>query len=82
MSGTKIDPCGQKMSRSLSPSLDVALKRIYIESWRKQMPEPKKKIDAEKMREAIDLWKGWEAFQSYVGLSVVTFNLQKIAALI
>ena len=27
-------------------------------------------------------WKGWEAFQSYVGLSVVTFNLQKIAALI
>jgi IS5 family transposase len=28
------------------------------------------------------LWKGWAAFQSYVGLSVVTFNLQKIAALI
>jgi IS5 family transposase len=28
------------------------------------------------------LWKGWEAFQSYVGLSVFTFNLQKIAALI
>ncbi|MFC1862894.1 transposase [Thermodesulfobacteriota bacterium] len=28
------------------------------------------------------LWKGWESFQSYVGLSVVTFNLQKIAALI
>ena len=28
------------------------------------------------------LWKGWEAFQSYVGLCVVTFNLQKIAALI
>jgi len=28
------------------------------------------------------LWKGWEAFQSYVGLSVVTFNLQKMAALI
>ena len=28
------------------------------------------------------LWKGWQAFQSYVGLSVVTFNLQKIAALI
>jgi IS5 family transposase len=28
------------------------------------------------------LWKGWDAFQSYVGLSVVTFNLQKIAALI
>jgi IS5 family transposase len=27
------------------------------------------------------LWKGWEAFQSYVGLSVVTFNLQKIAQL-
>jgi transposase, IS5 family len=27
-------------------------------------------------------WKGWEAFQSYVGLSVVTFNLQKIAQLI
>ena len=26
-------------------------------------------------------WKGWEAFQSYVGLSVVTFNLQKIAQL-
>lgn len=28
------------------------------------------------------LWKGWQAFQSYVGLSVVSFNLQKIAALI
>ena len=28
------------------------------------------------------LWKGWESFQSYVGLSVVTFNLQKIAGLI
>jgi IS5 family transposase len=28
------------------------------------------------------LWKGWKAFQSYVGLSVVTFNLKKIAALI
>jgi IS5 family transposase len=28
------------------------------------------------------LWKGWESFQSYVGLSVVTFNLQKIAALL
>jgi IS5 family transposase len=28
------------------------------------------------------IWKGWESFQSYVGLSVVTFNLQKIAALI
>jgi len=28
------------------------------------------------------LWKGWESFQSYVGLSVVTFNLQKIAELI
>lgn len=28
------------------------------------------------------LWKGWESFRSYVGLSVVTFNLQKIAALI
>jgi hypothetical protein len=27
------------------------------------------------------LWKGWESFQSYVGLSVVTFNLQKIATL-
>jgi IS5 family transposase len=27
-------------------------------------------------------WKGWKAFQSYVGLSVVTFNLQKIAQLI
>lgn len=27
-------------------------------------------------------WEGWESFQSYVGLSVVTFNLQKIAALI
>lgn len=26
------------------------------------------------------LWKGWESFKSYVGLSVVTFNLQKIAA--
>jgi len=25
------------------------------------------------------LWKGWEAFKSYVGLSVVTFNLQKMA---
>jgi len=28
------------------------------------------------------LWKGWEPFRSYVGLGVVTFNLQKIAALI
>jgi IS5 family transposase len=28
------------------------------------------------------LWKGWESFQSYVGLSVVSFNLQKIAQLI
>jgi IS5 family transposase len=28
------------------------------------------------------LWKGWESFQSYVGLSVVTFNLHKIAGLI
>jgi IS5 family transposase len=28
------------------------------------------------------LWKGWESFLSYVGLSVVTFNLQKIAELI
>ena len=27
-------------------------------------------------------WKGWESFQSYVGLSVVSFNLQKIAELI
>ena len=27
------------------------------------------------------LWKGWESFQSYVGLSVVSFNLQKIAQL-
>jgi IS5 family transposase len=27
------------------------------------------------------LWKGWQAFQSYVGLSVVTFNLQKLAEL-
>ena len=28
------------------------------------------------------LWKGWEAFQSYVGLSIVTFNLRKIAQLL
>jgi IS5 family transposase len=28
------------------------------------------------------LWKGWESFRSYVGLSVVTFNLRKIAALL
>ncbi len=28
------------------------------------------------------LWKGWESFQCYVGLSVVSFNLQKIAGLI
>ena len=27
-------------------------------------------------------WKGWEAFKSYVGLSIVTFNLQKIASLL
>ena len=27
-------------------------------------------------------WKGWEAFESYVGLSVVTYNLQKIASLL
>jgi IS5 family transposase len=25
------------------------------------------------------LWKGWQSFKSYVGLSIVTFNLQKIA---
>jgi IS5 family transposase len=25
------------------------------------------------------LWKGWRSFKSYVGLSVVTFNLQKLA---
>lgn len=28
------------------------------------------------------LWKGWEAFNCYVGLSVVTFNLRKIALLL
>ena len=28
------------------------------------------------------LWKGWESFRSYVGLSVVTFNLRKIAAVL
>jgi hypothetical protein len=28
------------------------------------------------------LWKGWESFQSYVGLNIVTFNLRKIAALL
>ena len=28
------------------------------------------------------LWKGWESFCSYVGLSVVTFNLRKLAALL
>ena len=28
------------------------------------------------------MWRGWEAFKSYVGLSVVTFNLQKIACLL
>jgi IS5 family transposase len=28
------------------------------------------------------LWKGWESFQNYLGLSVVTFNLQKIATLL
>ena len=27
-------------------------------------------------------WKGWQAFESYVGLSVVTYNLQKIASLL
>lgn len=27
-------------------------------------------------------WKGWEAFQSYISLSVVTFNLQKIGSLL
>ena len=27
-------------------------------------------------------WKGWESFCSYVALSIVTFNLRKIAALI
>ena len=27
------------------------------------------------------LWKGWKAFKQYVALSVVTFNLRKIAAL-
>ena len=28
------------------------------------------------------LWRGWEAFQSYVGLTIVTFNMQKIAQLL
>ena len=28
------------------------------------------------------IWKGWEAFKRYVGLSVVTFNLRKIAVLL
>ena len=28
------------------------------------------------------IWKGWDSFQSYVGLSIITFNLQKIAELI
>jgi transposase, IS5 family len=28
------------------------------------------------------IWKGWQAFKRYVGLSVVTFNLRKIAMLI
>ena len=27
------------------------------------------------------IWKGWQSFQSYVGLAIVTFNLQKIAEL-
>lgn len=27
------------------------------------------------------IWKGWQSFQSYVGLAVVTFNLKKIAEL-
>jgi IS5 family transposase len=27
------------------------------------------------------LWKGWQSFQSYVGLAIVSFNLQKIAEL-
>ena len=27
-------------------------------------------------------WRGWQGFQNYVGLSIVTFNLQKIAALL
>lgn len=27
-------------------------------------------------------WKGWEAFRSYISLSVVTFNLQKIGSLL
>lgn len=26
-------------------------------------------------------WRGWQGFQNYVGLSIVTFNLQKIASL-
>ncbi len=28
------------------------------------------------------LWKGWQSFKKYVALSVVTFNLRKIAALL
>ncbi len=27
-------------------------------------------------------WKGWQGFQNYVSLSIVTFNLQKIASLL
>ena len=28
------------------------------------------------------LWKGWQSFKKYVALSVVTFNMRKIAALL
>jgi len=28
------------------------------------------------------LWKGWRSFKSYVGLSVVTFNLQKLSSFV
>jgi hypothetical protein len=28
------------------------------------------------------LWKGWQSFKSYIGLGVVTFNLQKLGSLV
>ncbi len=28
------------------------------------------------------LWKGWQAFKRYVGLSVVSFNLKRIALML
>ena len=63
-------------------------KKIEKEQWFKKLQRFRNGIEGliSGLMRAYGLkrcnWKGWEAFQSYVGLSVVTFNLQKIASLL